>query len=166
MGSVMTVRECPQCGAAASADYYHRTGEECVQCEWCGYYCELRWQDDVLVPEETMGYAAVEYGSRNKGCIQASIVSADDLAKCVESAAGCEYAFYRRYLGDGRWIEVNALTGEEKPVTVPRMADLTHADPEDGRTNQIYNSYIPGTSAPATPLPDNGPPVDWPSKGL
>ena len=47
-----------------------------------------------------------------------------------------------------------------------RSADLTHAAPEDGRTNQIDNSYIPGTSAPAAPLPDDGPPVDWPSNGF
>ena len=61
MGSVLTIRECPRCGGAAWADYYYRSGEEYVTCEWCGYYRELTRQDGQLVAEDTMGYAAVEF---------------------------------------------------------------------------------------------------------
>jgi hypothetical protein len=124
MGSVHSICECPRCGAAAFVDYYYNRGEEYVCCEWCGFHRELTWQDGKLVAKETMGYASVEFRELGRtASVQAVINTADGLSKFMADTADLEYAFYRRYL-DGQWIEVNALTGEEKSITAPRKEDV------------------------------------------
>jgi hypothetical protein len=124
MGSVLSICECPRCGAAAFSDYYYRSGEEYVYCEWCGFCRELTWQDGTLVPKDTIGYASIQFRQRGqKRFVQAIMETADDLSRFIAGTTDLEYVLYRRYL-DGKWIEVNALTGEEKSITAPCKEDV------------------------------------------
>ena len=38
MGSVISEIECPNCKSEAYSDFYYKTGEEYINCSYCGYY--------------------------------------------------------------------------------------------------------------------------------
>lgn len=38
MGSVIDYIECPNCKSEAYSDFYYKTGEEYINCSYCGYY--------------------------------------------------------------------------------------------------------------------------------
>jgi len=45
MGSVIDYVDCPNCGNEAADDYYYKTGEEYINCCYCGYHKSISIKD-------------------------------------------------------------------------------------------------------------------------
>jgi len=78
MGSVLDSISCPDCGSEAMIDCYYKTGEEYINCQYCGYsrkFTITNWDDKdeelVWTPlykiEESHGKGA--YKLRGKGAV-------------------------------------------------------------------------------------------------
>ena len=123
MSSVLTDIECPQCGARAWLDYYCRTGEEYVSCEWCGFARSLELTNGEWVVEEIKAHAAVEHREKGRrGKWVGPVENAEELTKWISGVDTSrdlfEAAVYRRFV-DGRWEETDVLTGTTVEIHPP-----------------------------------------------
>ena len=132
MGSVLSSINCPDCGSEAMVDCYYKTGEEYINCQYCGYSREFtitNWDDKDKELVWTPLYKIVEthgkgaYKLRGKGAAATEcgsfIVdnSEEEFIKLVQSQKELlEHAEYTTYR-DGKFNTVVLIQGELENIT-------------------------------------------------